>query len=215
MTSPWLLLTGFEPFAGDTLNPSWELAKALDGELLGGWSLRACCLPCSFSAAPPALDRALADRPAAVVCLGLAGSRAALSVERVAVNLVDARIPDNTGDQPRDQPVVVGAPAAYFSRLPVKSMVHAAQQLGVPAELSLSAGSFVCNQIFFALLHALRRRPQVRAGFVHVPPLPQMAGVSGPGAALPLEQQLRGLRAMLSCVVAGGPDRQAVGGALE
>ncbi|MBQ0961379.1 pyroglutamyl-peptidase I [Ideonella sp. 4Y11] len=215
MTAPWLLLTGFEPFAGDALNPSWELARQLDGERLGTWTLRSSCLPCSFDAAASTLRRALADAPSAVVCLGLAGARAALSVERVAVNLVDARIPDNDGAQPTDQAVVTGAPAAYFSRLPVKAMVHAAQQVGVPAELSLSAGSFVCNQVFYSLLHALRRRPRVPAGFVHVPWASGMGADPGAASAIPLDDQLRGLRAMLACVVAGGPDRRDIGGTIS
>ncbi|MBQ0943942.1 pyroglutamyl-peptidase I [Ideonella sp. 4Y16] len=215
MSPPWLLLTGFEPFAGDTLNPSWELARRLDGERFGAWTVRARCLPCRFDTAPAVLGQALADEPAAVVCLGLAGSRAALSVERVAVNLVDARIPDNDGVRPTDQPVVAGAPSAYFSRLPVKAMVHAARQTGVPAELSLSAGSFVCNQIFYTLLHALQHRPSIPAGFVHVPRLPDMPGGDGPGRPLPLDDQWRGLRAMLAAVAAGGPDRRDFGGALD
>ncbi|MBN8487776.1 MAG: pyroglutamyl-peptidase I [Burkholderiales bacterium] len=214
MPTPWLLLTGFEPFGGDDVNPSWELARHLDGQMLAGWPVRARCLPCRFAAAPQALQAALDERPAAVVCLGLAGSRSALSVERVAVNLVDARIADNGGEQPGDQAIVPGGPAAYFSRLPVKSMVHAALQVGVPAELSLSAGSFVCNQVFYALLHALRRRPRVAAGFVHVPWAPGMGASSDAAASLPLDDQLRGLRAMLACVLAGGADRQDIGGSL-
>lgn len=212
MPPPWLLLTGFEPFGGDESNPSWALVQRLDGQTLAGWTVRAICLPCSFAAAPQALVAALGKRPAAVVSLGLAGSRSALSVERVAVNLVDARIADNDGGQPGDQAVVPGGPAAYFSRLPVKSMVHAARQVGVPAEVSLSAGSFVCNQIFYVLLHALRRRPEVAAGFVHVPWAPELGRGSGTAATLPLDDQERGLRAMLACVVAGGPDRRDIGG---
>jgi pyroglutamyl-peptidase len=215
MPAPWLLLTGFEPFGGDAVNPSWELAQRMDGEMLGGWRVRALCLPCSFAAAPPALAAALAGRPSAVLSLGLAGSRSALSVERVAVNLMDARIPDNAGLQPVDEAIVPGGPAARFSRLPVKAMVHAARQAGVPAELSFSAGSFVCNQVFYQLLHALRRRPLVPAGFVHVPWATGMGPAGGEGSALPLDEQLRGLRAMLACVVAGGPERRDIGGTIS
>lgn len=210
-----LLLTGFEPFGGDTLNPSLELAQALDGETLGGLQVRALALPCVFGRALSQLDLALRVwRPGAVVCLGLAAGRAELSVERVAVNLDDARIPDNAGQQPCDAPVVAGGPAAYLTRLPVKAMVQAAQQAGVPAGLSHSAGSFVCNHVFYGLLHRLRRRPQVPAGFVHVPLWPEMLGPRDDRPVLARDDQLRGLRAMLAVAAAGGPDLHRIGGTL-
>jgi pyroglutamyl-peptidase len=122
------------------------------------------------------LNRQLrAIRPRLVICLGQAGGRAAITPERVAINVDDARIPDNAGGQPVDRPVVRGGPAAYFSTLPVKAMVAGLRADGVPAEVSQTAGTFVCNHVFYGLMHALRRRSGVRGGFIHVPFLPEQA----------------------------------------
>jgi len=187
-----LLLTGFEPFDGAAVNSSWELARSLEGEVIAGLRVAAVCLPCRFDHSLPALDAALRRlRPAAVVALGQAGARSCLSFERVAINWIDARIADNAGLQPIDEAVHPGAPPAYFTRLPVKAMVAASEAAGVPAELSFSAGSFVCNQVFFGLMHRLRRRPALPAGFVHVPAL-------GPDTAL--SELRRGLRAALAAI---------------
>jgi len=140
------------------------------------------------------LDAAiLSHRPALVLALGLAASRRALSLERVAVNLDDARIPDNAGRQPVDQPVMAGAPSAYFCTLPVKAMAAALERAGLPVELSLSAGSFVCNHLLFGLLHRLATRAAlrgVRGGFLHLPPLAS-------GGPLALDELVRGVRIAL------------------
>lgn len=180
-----VLLTGFEPFGGDALNSSWELARRLDG--LDG--IRAVQLPCRFAHSLQALDAALAHgRPRLVLALGQAASRPLLSFERVALNWVDARIADNDGLQPIDEPVLPGAPAAHFSTLPIKAMAQAVRGSGVPAEISYSAGSFVCNQVFFGLQHRLRRRRGVRSGFLHVPAL---------GGALSLDALVHAVRVAL------------------
>ena len=166
---PKLLITGFEPFGGDSLNPSWEVARALDGATLGGWRVAALQLPCVFGASRAALDAGIRRlRPVAVLALGLAGNRSAISVERVALNLIDARIADNAGAQPVDVPVIAGAPLALATRLPAKAIVAQLQASGLRAELSLSAGSFVCNELMFGLLHRLRRRAR-RACRLHPP----------------------------------------------
>ena len=215
MDSNRLLLTGFEPFAGDPLNPAWELARRLDGERFGAWQVESVCLPCSFEGASRAVSAALETPVAAVLSLGLAAGRAALSLERVAVNLVDARIPDNDGAQPIDEPVAVEGPPAYFSRLPVKAMAQACRTEGVPAELSLTAGSFVCNQVFYLLLHRLRDQPRVPVGFLHVPLLPALLGPGDQRPALAWADQLRGLRAMLDCLARGEPELHSAGGQLH
>lgn len=166
---PSILLTGFEPFGGAADNPSGALARAFDGRRIGGARVHGLELPCTFGASAERLREAIArHRPRTVLALGLAPSRHGFSVERVAINLDDARIADNAGAQPRDTPVVDGAPAAYFARLPVKAIVAALRARGLAAELSNSAGGYVCNHVFFALLHALRRRPSTRAGFMHL-----------------------------------------------
>ena len=144
-----VLLTGFDPFGGDALNPSWEIARALHRRQIAGHRVLAAQLPTVFGASLARLDELLAaHRPALVICLGLAAGRAALSLERVAINVDDARIPDNAGAQPVDTPVVAGAPAAYFSTLPIKAMRQAMLAAGVPAEVSQTAGTFVCNHVF-------------------------------------------------------------------
>jgi pyroglutamyl-peptidase len=202
-----LLLTGFEPFGGDRVNSSWELAQALHGERIAGLSVQAACLPCVFERSLPALDDLLRrSRPGLVLALGQAASRPLLSFERVAVNWIDARIPDNAKAQPLDEPVIAGGPAAYFTTLPIKRMVAAAQALGVPAEVSFSAGSFVCNQVFYGLQHRLRRRQALRSGFLHVPAL---------GGAISLEAMAQGLRAALQAAVEAGDDARLQGGFID
>lgn len=160
-----ILVTGFEPFGGDARNPSGEAALMLEGQAIGGHALRGIVLPCVFADAPRALRAAIRrHRPALVLGLGLAASRRGFHLERVAVNLIDARIADNAGAQPVDRPVAAGGPAAAFTTLPVKAMAAALQAAGHEAQVSYSAGSFVCNQVFYALMRC--RVP--RAGFLHV-----------------------------------------------
>ncbi len=205
-----VLLTGFEPFGGDTLNPSREVALRLHGEVIAGAQVQALELPCVFGAAAERLREALsALQPALVLCLGLATQRSEVSVERVALNLDDARIADNAGAQPVDTPVVAGAPAAYFARLPVKAMVAAVQAQGLPAGLSFSAGSFVCNHVFFALMHELASQPVLsgtRGGFVHLPPLPEQPVQPGSGTPLALDEQVRALRLAVAVALTQGDD---------
>lgn len=149
-----ILLTGFEPFGGEAINPSWEVARALHGQVIAGATVQARCLPTTFAGAPRALAEALAVlKPGLVIALGQASGRSEISLERVAVNLVDARIADNAGERPQDVPVRAEAPTAYFSTLPVKAMRNGLRAAGHPAGLSLSAGAFVCNQLFFELQH--------------------------------------------------------------
>ena len=175
-----ILLTGFEPFGGEVINPSWEVARSLHGQVIAGATVQARCLPTSFGGAPRALAEALAvHKPELVIALGLASGRAEISIERVAVNLIDARIADNAGERPQDVPVCEGAPPAYFSTLPVKAIRNGLRAAGHPAGLSLTAGAFVCNQVFFELQHRLVGRG-VKSGFIHVPALPEQAARAQP-----------------------------------
>ncbi len=170
-----ILLTGFEPFGGEVINPSWEVARSLHGQVIAGATVHARCLPTTFGGAPRALAEAMAVvRPGLVVALGLASGCSEISIERVAVNLIDARIADNAGERPRDLPVRTDAPAAYFSTLPLKAMRNALRAAGHPAGLSLTAGAFVCNQVFFELQHQLAGRG-IPSGFIHLPALPEQA----------------------------------------
>lgn len=167
------LVTGFDPFGGDAINVSHEAVRRLPARI-GGLHVVTAQLPTSFKRAMPKL-RALIrrERPDVVLCVGLAADRHAISVERIAVNLDDARLPDNDGACPRDKPVVRGGPAAYFSTLPVRDIVARLHAEPIPCELSMSAGTFVCNHVFYALMHlAARQAAAFRAGFVHLPALP-------------------------------------------
>jgi pyroglutamyl-peptidase len=200
-TAPRILLTGFEPFGGESVNPSWQVAQALDGWDCDGHRVHAVLLPCAFGDALARLDAALAEiRPGLVLCLGQAGGRTEISVERAALNVDDARIADNLGRQPVDEPVVPGGPAAYFSTLPIKAIARELREAGVAAAVSNTAGTFVCNHVFYALMHRLATVPALagaRGGFVHVPYTPQqLAGRSGV-ASMPLGTQVDGIRAAL------------------
>ena len=207
-----ILLTGFEPFGGETVNPSWDVARALDGQSIGGHLVRAERLPCVFGDALEALHRALErHRPVLVLALGQAAGRSDLSIERVAINVDDARIPDNAGRQPVDRPVVRGGPVAYWSTLPIKAMVAGLQARGVPAAVSQTAGTFLCNHVFYGLMHAVRRRRGVRAGFVHVPAMRESAARGEP--ALPLSVLTEATGVMLETALRSRRDLRAIGGA--
>lgn len=164
-----MLLTGFEPFSSASINPSWDAAREVAQQWDGDASVVAARLPVEFAGATVALGRALHEhRPDVVIALGLAEGRTAITPERVAINLADARIPDNAGAQPIDVPVVPGAPDGLLTTLPVKEIVQAVRRAGIPAELSHTAGTYVCNHVFFALQHRLRGTG-ARSGFLHLP----------------------------------------------
>ncbi|MDE1531899.1 pyroglutamyl-peptidase I [Pseudomonas carnis] len=185
-----VLLTGFEPFDKAAVNPSWEAVRQLDGvQLCEGVQMVSRCLPCAFATAAETLLQLINElRPAMVIATGLGPGRSDISIERVAINVNDARIPDNLGAQPIDIAVVDGGPAAYFSTLPIKGMVKAVREAGIAASVSQTAGTFVCNQVFYRLQHALVGTG-VRSGFIHVPGLP---GSSEP--SMVLSTTVEGLR---------------------
>jgi pyroglutamyl-peptidase len=179
---PTVLLTGFEPFGGETENPAWEAVRVLQGKRIAGHRIEVRCLPVVFGAANVALRKALREtKPALVVCVGQAGGRASISLERVAINRDDARLADNAGACPIDAPVVARGPAAYFSTLPIKRLRRVLQRAGIPAEVSNTAGTYVCNHVFYGLMHALVSTRGVPAGFVHIPYSPAQAAAH-PGA---------------------------------
>jgi pyroglutamyl-peptidase len=198
-----ILLTGFEPFGGQSINPSWEVARTLQGAVVAGAQVTAAQLPCVFAQALPALQLALAQqRPDIVLALGQAEGRCDFSVERVAINVQDARIPDNAGAQPIDVPVIDGGPVAYFSTLPIKSLVAGLKAAGFPASVSQTAGTFVCNQVFYALQHTLAGLG-VHSGFMHLPLLPEQAA-QWPGPTLPswpVSVQVAGVQQALALLV--------------
>ena len=200
-----MLVTGFEPFDGASVNPSGEVAKRLDGRRLGGAEIRAAVLPVHHVGAAAAVRALLAAHdPAAVVHLGLAAERAQIALERIAINLMDYAIPDNAGWQARDEPCVPGGPTAYWSTLPLRAMLEAAQAAGALAYLSVTAGTYLCNFVMYTTLHALAGRPEPRpAGFIHLPRLPSMvAPGSSDEPSMDLGLMLRGVEAALEVAAA-------------
>ena len=212
-TLPQVLLTGFAPFGGESVNPSWEAVQALHNEVIAGHRIRTRCLPVAFGEAVDELHRAIrTSRPALVLCVGQAGGRASMSLERVAINVDDARIPDNAGAQPIDRPVVDGAPAAYFTDLPIKAMLAALREAKIPVEVSQTAGTFVCNHVFYGLMHALRRRA-TRGGFIHIPYSPEQARHHPGAPSLEVETVRDGLRLALQVALTTTADATLAAGA--
>jgi len=209
-----ILVTGFEPFAGERVNPSLELVRRLDGETINGHRVIAAILPVAFASTLPMLEALLeTHRPALVFATGQAGGCSEITIERVAVNLIDARIADADGLQPIDEPAIADAPAAYFSTLPVKAMLARLRALGIPAALSQSAGTYVCNQVFFGIAHLVATRyPGMRAGFVHLPWLPEQAARHAGEPSMALETMVSGVRAALECAIATRRDLRVAGG---
>ena len=210
-----VLLPGFEPFAGDTANPSWDAVRLVD---VPGVELATQLLPCEFAASLRVLRRAgEAHEPDLVIAVGLAGGRAAVTPERVAINLDDARIPDNGGVSLIDEPIVDGGPDAYFTGLPIKAGVAAMRAAGVPAAVSYTAGTFVCNHVFYGLMHLIATElSRVRGGFVHVPYSAEMVAESGAAhPSLPLRTIADGLAVFTQLGVQTSDDLRVIGGALH
>lgn len=202
---PRVLLTGFDAFGGASLNPSWLAVQALNGEALAGHKLIAAQIPTAFSGSVRELARLVrVHKPALVICVGQAGGRSAISLERIAINIADASIADNEGAQPVDVPVNPKGPAAYFSTLPIKAMLLTLQKAGIPAEVSQTAGTFVCNHVFYALMNMIAKRgkaARIRGGFIHVPWLPEQGRPS-----MELADMVKGLRVATECALLTSAD---------
>ncbi|MEO6799406.1 MAG: pyroglutamyl-peptidase I [Rhodanobacter sp.] len=215
-TLPRILLMGFDPFGGETINPSWEAVRALHGRRVGGHVVVARQLPTEFAASLRQLKAAMGElKPTLILGVGQAGGRAQLSLERVAINLQDARIPDNAGAQPIDEPVFDDAPAAYFSTLPLKAMLAALHEAGVPAEISHSAGTYVCNHVAYAMLHLTAGKRGVRAGFIHIPYLPAQAARLSATASMARAEVEHGLLIALRVATSTNLDHKRVGGSID
>lgn len=185
-----LMITGFEPFGKDTVNPSWEAVCGL-GDKIGAYELTKLRIPTIFGvAAQCVLERAAGLQPDVILCVGQAGGRSQISPEVVAINLRDASMEDNAGNRPQDMPVVAGGENAYFSTVPVRKIVEAVKGGGIPCGLSYSAGAYVCNDLFYTLLRHYDKMT-TRIGFIHVPYLPEQA--VGETPSMPLETIVRAL----------------------
>lgn len=198
-----ILVTGFEPFGGESTNPSMELVRALEAQI-GPAHIHTAILPVTASGSLQAALQAIEEiGPDAVVCVGQAGGRCAVTVERVAVNVDDFSIPDNVGQQPRNLPIVAGGPDAYLSTLPIEKMVEAMRGAGVPAAISNSAGTYVCNHVMYGVAHYLHQhRPGAVSGFIHIPYLPQQVLDKPDKPSMGLELALRGVTAGLEVLAA-------------
>lgn len=186
-----LLITGFDAFGGENINPSWLAVEKLPPRI-GDHTLCKLVIPTVFGeAARMVLEAAEEFQPDVILCVGLAGGRDAVTPERIAVNIRDARIPDNAGSQPRGEFVVPGAPAAYFATVPVEKMAQAVRDAQVPGAVSNTAGTYVCNDVMYTLLHRYAETA-VKVGFIHVPRLPEQGSPN-----LPLEQTVKGLEAAI------------------
>ncbi len=200
-----ILVTGFEPFGGEVVNPSWEAVRRLPTRIDRA-DIITVQLPTAFQRGEQVLLRTLEDcRPERVLCVGLAGGRKGFTLERVGINLRDARIPDNDGFQPEEQPMRPDGPAAYFATLPVKEMAQGLNRAGIPAAVSYTAGTYVCNDILYTLLDwQAREMPESQGGFLHLPYTWEQAAEKGenvPGMAL--EEMVRGLSLAVRLAIGG------------
>ncbi len=188
-----VLITGFEPFGGDAINPALEAIKRLEGKTIEGGVIVTCHVPVTrYESINTVIEAIEKHQPDCVITVGQAAGRAAITAERIAINVDDFRIPDNGGHQPIDAPVVVEGPDAYFSTLPIKRVVKTLQEQGIPCQVSNSAGTFVCNHLFYGVQHYLRRT-KVRHGFVHIPLLPEQDPL-GNQPTMSLDTIVEGLR---------------------
>lgn len=188
-----ILLTAFEPFDGESINPALEIARTLSTRP----GIRTVTVPVTFRDAAQVVLNALdEERFDAVIMLGQAGGRSSVTVERVAINIDDARIPDNIGDTPTDRPILAEGPAAVFATLPIKAMVQAMQDSGVSAAVSNSAGTFVCNHLMYRVLHHLNGTG-IPAGFIHVPFLPEQTTGKPDMPSMSLNDMIRAIDAAI------------------
>ena len=210
-----VLVTAFEPFGGESLNPSWEAVHALDGKTLGGARIVARQLPVVFSDVLGVLYAAMDEvQPALILSVGQAGGRSDITLERIGINVDDARIPDNAGQQPVDEPIVADGPAGYFSTLPIKAIVAALREAGIPASVSQTAGTFTCNRVMYGLLHRLHTQGnRVRGGFVHIPYLPEQAARHPGAPSMARNNVMQALEIAIRVSLETETDLKVVGGA--
>ncbi len=203
-----IILTGFEPFGGESTNPAWDSVQMVADNVAGITVIKA-ELPCVFGESGEVLDKLIErENPDFVLCVGQAGGRATLAVERVGINLMDARIGDNKGNSPVDEPVFADGKEAYFSNLPVKAMVAAIRESGVPSSVSYTAGTYVCNYILYHTLHRIAtKHPNIKGGFIHVP-FSTEQGVNKPPnvATMELATIAKGLTAAIACLATATED---------
>ena len=209
-----VLVTGFDPFGGEQVNPAYEAVRLLPDEIVGA-SVVKLEIPTVFTRSAKVVEEAIErERPDVVLCVGQAGGRSAITVEKVAINLAEARIPDNDGEQPFDTPLREDGDTAYFASLPVKAMVANMNDHGIPAFMSYTAGTYVCNSIMYNVLYLIDRRfPGVRGGFIHVPyAVEQGVGKPNGTPVMELATMARGLEYAIEAAVTAESDVSAIMG---
>ncbi|SFK58403.1 pyroglutamyl-peptidase [Marinilactibacillus piezotolerans] len=210
-----ILITGFDPFGGESLNPAWEAVKKIP-DTINGAEIKKVMIPTVFYKSAEVTEKAIEEfQPDYVLNIGQAGGRFELTPERVAINVDDARIPDNETNQPIDVAIKEDGAAAYFTQLPVKAMVTEMKNAGVPASVSNSAGTFVCNHIMYQVQYMIDKKyPNIKAGFMHVPFIPAQV-LDKPGKpAMNLEDISKGITKAVEAIVEfdGKPDLKMIGG---
>ena len=211
-----IVVTGFDPFGGEPVNPAWEAVKQLEGLVIAGARVHTVEIPTvRFKAIAKVQEAIRHYDPEVVICVGQAGGRMDLTVERVGINCDDFRIGDNEGNQPIDEPIVPGGPAAYFATLPVKNIVAALVTHGIPARVSNTAGTFVCNHVLYGLLDTLAHDSKKRrGGFIHVPYLPQQAARLKDQPSMALSTIVEGLKIAVEVAVTEPEDAKVTGGTI-
>ncbi|MGZ5597453.1 MAG: pyroglutamyl-peptidase I [Usitatibacter sp.] len=211
-----VLVTGFEPFGGEKTNPSWEVCRQLGSEI-AGMRVETCLVPCEFRRSIEVVADAIERlHPVLVICVGQAGGRDRMGVERVGINVDDARIADNAGAQPIDETIAANGPPAYFATVPIKAMALAMREARVPAEVSNSAGTFVCNHLMYGVLHFIAASGhRARAGFIHVPYSEEQALDKPRTPSMSIGTMVKGVQAAIAAARTHHHDIQAAGGALD
>jgi pyroglutamyl-peptidase len=209
-----VLLTGFNPFGGEPVNPASEAIQRLSAKNFDNIELVTKQIPTVFHKSIEVLKQAIQEvQPNVVICVGQAGGRSDITVGRVAINVDDARIPDNEGNQPIDVPIVPDGPVAYWSSLPVKAIVKNIREAGIPASVSQTAGTFVFNHLFYGLAHLIATEfPSIRGGFIHIPYLPEQAVRHAGAPSMSLDHIVQALEIAVHTSVTQKVDIQVMGG---
>ena len=212
-----ILLAGFDPFGEEEVNPATEAVKCMNEEVIENYVVSTIEVSTIFDKCIEQLTDAINRiNPDLVICVGQAGGRPDISIERVAINVNDARIPDNNGNQPIDTPVIPLGPSAYWSTLPIKAIVKSLKEDGIPASVSQTAGTFVCNHIFYGLMHELAsNHSSVRGGFIHIPFLPEQTAEKPEQPSMSLDIIVKGLRGAISTAILNKEDVKAAGGQIS
>ncbi|MFU2508937.1 pyroglutamyl-peptidase I [Pseudoalteromonas sp. ASV78] len=211
---PCVLITGFAPFAGESINPSWQAVSKLEDSLIAKHRVITLELPCEFKRSLDVLYQAIEQHhPVLVLCTGQAGGRSEISIERIAINIDDARMKDNAGQQPIDAPVIANAPIAYLANLPIKRMLLALHQAELPAAISNSAGTYVCNHVMYGLLHHINQHePHIKGGFIHIPYLPSQAVHHNGAPSMSEDTVISALKVMINEAISAKQDIKVAAG---